>query len=188
MKSGLKIIFKTAVVCFLISNYLEVNAQKKFSSDKGELSFTSNAKLELINATSKRVLGILDPSNGQFAFIVKVKSFEGFNSGLQQQHFNDKYMESDKFYDATYSGKILDPIDYTKDGTYDVRAKGSLVVHGKKQERTIPGKIQIEKGVLTITSDFQVALADHDIPIPEIVSQKIATVIMVKLNVLMTQK
>jgi len=188
MKPGLKNIFKTVILCLLFHIQIKGNAQKKFTSDKGELSFTSNAKLELINATSKRVLGILDPSNGQFAFIVKVRSFEGFNSNLQQQHFNDKYMESDKFYDATYSGKIIDPVDYTKDGTYDVRAKGSLVVHGKKQERIIPGKIHIEKGILTVTSDFEVPLADHDIPVPEIVSQKIATVITVKLNVLMTQK
>lgn len=188
MKSIFKTILKTSILCFLTIAYVKGNAQKKFSSDRGELSFSSNAKLELINATSKRVLGILDPSNGQFAFIVKVRSFEGFNSGLQQQHFNDKYMESDKFYDATYSGKIIDPVDYGKDGTYNVKAKGSLVIHGKKQERTISGKMQIEKGVLTITSDFEVPLADHGIPIPEIVSQKIATVINVKLNVLMTQK
>jgi len=188
MKSAAKTILKSVIICFLIIPQFKGNAQKKFSSDKGELSFTSNAKLELINAKSKRVLGIIDPTNGQFAFIVKVQSFEGFNSNLQQQHFNDKYMESDKFYDATYSGKIIDPVDYTKDGIYDVRTKGSLVIHGKKQERIIPGKIHVEKGVLTVTSVFEVPLADHDIPVPEIVSQKIATTINVKLNVLMTQK
>src|ERR1041385_1168110 len=158
MKSAPKTILKAAILFFLITVQIKGSAQKKFSSDKGELSFTSNAKLELINATSKRVLGIIDPSNGQFAFIVKVHSFDGFNSSLQQQHFNDKYMESDKFYDATFSGKIIDPVDYTKDGTYEVRAKGSLMVHGKKQERIIPGKIQIEKGTLTVTSNFEVPL------------------------------
>ncbi len=187
MKSGVETILKTALFCFLISVQLKGNAQKKFISDKGELSFTSNAKLELINATSKRVIGILDPSNGQFAFLVKVHSFQGFNSSLQQQHFNDKYMESDKYYDATFSGKIIDPVDYAKDGTYEVRAKGSLVIHGKKQERIIPGKMHIANGILTIISDFEVPLADHDIPIPEIVSQKIATTINVKLNVQMSK-
>jgi polyisoprenoid-binding protein YceI len=130
----------------------------------------------------------MDPATGQFAFIVKVQSFEGFNSGLQKQHFNDKYMETDKFYDATFTGKIINPLDYYKDGTYTVRAKGSLVIHGKKQVRIITGKINIEKGVMTITSDFEVPLADHDIPVPEIVSQKIATTIIVKLVASLTQK
>ncbi|MGC4022410.1 MAG: hypothetical protein QM734_10890 [Cyclobacteriaceae bacterium] len=97
-------------------------------------------------------------------------------------------MESDKFYDATFSGKIIDPIDFTKDGTYDVRAKGNLVIHGKKQSRIIPSKVQIEKGVMTINSSFNVPLADHDIQVPQIVSEKIATEIIVKLVVSLSQK
>ncbi|GHM99057.1 hypothetical protein WSM22_05470 [Cytophagales bacterium WSM2-2] len=175
--------------CFIfIISIIAVQAQKKYAADNGEISFTSNAKLELINATSKKIQGVLDPANGNFAFIVKVQSFEGFNSSLQQKHFNDKYMESDKFYDATFSGKIIEPVDFTKDGSYDVRAKGTLVIHGKKQTRIIPGKVQIDKGVVKITADFSVPLADHDIQIPQIVSEKIATEIMVKLQVSMTQK
>jgi hypothetical protein len=176
-----------ALICFLITFQASL-AQKKFTSDKGEVSFTSNASLELINASSKKIQGIIDPNSGSFAFIVKVQSFEGFNSSLQQQHFNDKYMESDKYYDATFSGKIIDPVDFTKDGAYDVRAKGNMVIHGKKQERIIPSKLQINKGVVTVQSNFDVPLADHGIQIPEIVSAKIATIIFVKLDVTMTQK
>jgi hypothetical protein len=178
----------TRIACFLILLNSSVFAQKKFTSDKGEISFTSNASLELINATSKKVQGIIDPNTSQFAFIVKVQSFEGFNSSLQQKHFNDKYMESDKYYDATYTGKIIDPVDFTKDGTYDVRAKGNMVIHGKKQERIIPSKLQIDKGVVTVHSNFEVPLADHGIQVPEVVSQKIATIIIVKLDVTFTQK
>src|ERR1041385_1018345 len=157
---------KLVLFCLCLISVISVHAQKKYAADNGEISFTSNAKLELINASSKKIQGILDPANGQFAFIVKVQSFEGFNSSLQQKHFNDKYMESDKFYDATFSGKIIDPIDFTKDGTYDVRAKGNMVIHGKKQERIIPSKLEINKGVVTVTSNFDVPLADHGIQIP----------------------
>jgi hypothetical protein len=188
MKSISTQITRIGAVCFFILITSKSFAQKKFTSDKGEVSFTSNAALELINASSKRIQGIVDPGTGQFAFIVKVQSFEGFNSSLQQKHFNDKYMETDRYYDATYSGKIQEPIDFAKDGTYEVHAKGNMVIHGKKQERTIPGKLQIEKGVVTISSNFDVPLADHNIQIPEIVSAKIATVIFVKLNVTLTQK
>jgi hypothetical protein len=186
--SSISLLKKTAFAFFLIFLQLSAFAQKKFTSDQGEISFTSNAKLELINATSKKVLGIIDPNTNQFAFIVKVQSFEGFNSSLQQKHFNDKYMESDKFYDATFTGKIIDPVDYTKDGTYGVRAKGNMVVHGKKQERIIPSIVKVDKGVLTVHSDFEVPLADHGIDVPQLVSAKIATVIIVKLDVTLTQK
>lgn len=177
------IIFAT----LLLSSFL-AHGQKKFITSEGEVSFTSNAKLELIKASSKKIQGVIDPATGQFAFIVKVQSFEGFNSNLQREHFNEKYMEADKYYDATFTGKILEPVDFTRDGVYNVTAKGSLNIHGKKQERIIPGKIQIEKGLLKINADFTIPLVDHDITVPQIVGEKIATEIIIKLNLLMTQK
>jgi hypothetical protein len=179
---------RSLVIGLLLFSGLSGQAQKKFTSDNGEVSFTSNAKLELINASSKNIKGIIDPATGNFAFVVTIQSFVGFNSNLQREHFNEKYMETDKYYDATFSGKIIEPLDYTKDGIYDVRAKGNLVIHGKKQARIIPGKIQIEKGVLKVNSNFTIPLADHDIKIPQLVTEKIATEIIVKLSVEMTQK
>ena len=181
--------FCQGIVIFLlvICSYT-APGQKKFTAEKGEIDFTSNAKLELIKASSNKIQGIVDPSNGQFAFIVKIQSFEGFNSNLQQQHFNERYMETDKYYDATFSGKILEQIDFGKDGKYDVTAKGILIIHGVKQLRMIPGKIDIEKGRLKIDSNFNIPLADHDIKIPTLVSEKIATEILVHLNILMSQK
>ena len=179
----------TRLLCaLLLMVTVTSQAQKKFTSDEGTVSFTSNAKLELINATSKKIKGIVDPATGQFAFVVTIQSFEGFNSNLQREHFNEKYMETDKYYDATFAGKIIEQVDFTKDGTYEVRAKGNLVIHGKKQSRIIPSKIQIEKGIVKIDSNFSIPLADHDIKIPSVVNEKIATEILVKLNVSMTQK
>lgn len=174
--------------CFLILSGSAVQAQKKFTTNQGEMSFTSNAKLEVIKATSDKIQGIIDPTNRQFAFLVKILSFQGFNSELQRDHFNEKYMESEKYYDATFTGTIIEQIDFTKEGVYNVRTKGTLIVHGKKQARIIPAKIKIEKNTLKIECDFTVPLADHDIKIPQVVNEKIATEIFVKLNVLLVQK
>lgn len=179
---------KKTILCLLILSGFTIQAQKKFSTNDGEMSFTSNATLEVIKASSHKIQGIIDPSNRQFAFLVKIKSFEGFNSELQREHFNEKYMETEKYYDATFTGTIVEVIDFTKDGTYDVHAKGNLTIHGKKQPRVIPGKIIIQKGTLRIDCTFTIPLADHNIKIPQIVTEKIATEIFVKLNVLMTQK
>ncbi len=178
---------KHLVLITLLFSALTGHSQK-YTATKGEITFTSNAVLELIKATSSKVQGVLDTSTEQFAFLVKMQSFEGFNSNLQREHFNEKYMESDKFYDATFTGKLQEDIDFTKDGTYDVTAKGTLVVHGKKQPRTIPGKITIEKGKVNINAEFKVLLADHDIKIPTIISEKVATEIYIKLVIWMVPK
>jgi polyisoprenoid-binding protein YceI len=158
----------------------ELQAQKKYSSDKAKVDFASEAELELIKASSGEARGIIDPTTNQFAFSVEVKSFKGFNSALQREHFNEKYMESEKFTKASFSGKIIEQVDFSKDGSFDVRAKGDLDIHGVKQTRIIKGKIVIHNGALQVNARFMVPLSDHNISIPTIVSQKIATQIQVQ--------
>src|SRR5690242_15229627 len=92
-----------------------LQAQKKLAVTKSEMAFTSNAELELIKAASSKVQGLIDPATNQFAFTVDIKTFLGFNSALQREHFNEKYMESEKFPRARFSGKIIEPIDITVD-------------------------------------------------------------------------
>ena len=154
--------------------------QKKFSVTNSQMSFTSNAELELIKAASQKVQGLIDPASNQFAFTVDVKTFQGFNSALQREHFNEKYMESEKYPRARFSGKIIEPVDLSTDGTYEVRAKGDLDIHGQKQTRIIKTRLIVTNGIINLESHFFVPLADHDISIPTIVSQKIATEIEVE--------
>ncbi len=158
----------------------ELCAQKKYGTQTAALDFTSEAELELIKAASGDARGLIDPTTHQFAFSVEVKSFKGFNSALQREHFNEKYMESEKFPKASFSGKIIEHVDFSKDGTYDIRAKGDLDIHGVKQTRIIKGKITIHNGSLLVNAQFTVPLSDHNISIPSIVSQKIATEIQVQ--------
>ena len=164
------------IVCLCVS---VSHAQQKFSTDKGEVSFASNAELELIKATSTETQGLVDPSNNQFAFSVAVQTFRGFNSDLQRQHFNDNYMESTTFPRATFAGKIIEQVNFEKDSTYMVRAKGDLEIHGQKQSRIIRSRITIRNKSMVIESGFMVPLSDHNISIPKIVNQKIASEIEV---------
>lgn len=154
-------------------------AQKRLAIQQSDMSFTSNAELELIKASSDQVKGLIDPGTNQFAFTVDIKTFQGFNSSLQREHFNEKYMESDKYPQARFSGKIIEKIDFATDGSYAVRAKGDLDIHGQKQTRIIKAKVTVDNGVVYLQSHFFVPLADHNISIPTIVSQKIATEIEV---------
>jgi hypothetical protein len=166
----------------LMVSFQVLAQQKRYEVLHGNIDFTSNATLELINASSEKVKGVVDAQTKQFAFIVSNGSFKGFNSELQRQHFNEKYMETEKYYESTFTGVLQDSINFNVDGVYKVRAKGTLVIHGKKQPRTIPGTITISKGVPVVESEFKVLLADHDIEIPKVVGQKVATEIVIKLK------
>jgi hypothetical protein len=143
-------------------------------SDFGKIQFVSDAPLEVIKASSDALKGVIDTSKQSFAFSVAVNTFKGFNSPLQQQHFNENYMESVKFPVATFTGKIIETVNFSKTGTYDIRAKGVLFIHGIKSERIIRGTVEVIPGKIRIVSQFTVHLEDHNIKIPRIVYQKIA--------------
>jgi polyisoprenoid-binding protein YceI len=111
-------------------------------------------------------------------FAVLIKGFH-FSSALMEEHFNENYMESNKFPVASFEGKIIEDIDFTKDGDYAVRAKGNLSIHGVVQERIIKCDVSIKNKNISIKSTFTVLLADHNIPIPKVVHEKLASEIKV---------
>ncbi|MBK9733473.1 MAG: YceI family protein [Saprospiraceae bacterium] len=111
-----------------------------------------------------------------------MRSFNGFNSALQQEHFNENYLESDKFPTATYVGKLLDPIDLSKDASYQVRTKGIFTIHGVGMERILKHEITIKNKLLLLRSSFIISLEDYNISIPSIVNKKIAEEINVSLE------
>jgi YceI-like domain len=172
----------------LLCGVSTVGNSQKYVVEKGEISFTSDAQLELIKALTNKVQGLVDPSNNQFAFLINVNTFRGFNSELQRQHFNDNYLESDRYPKAFFSGKIIEHVDFTRDSTYEVRAKGDLEIHGQKQSRIIRSKLTIRGGKLVIESHFNIPLTDHTITIPKVVNQKIATEIEVVFKASMVQQ
>jgi hypothetical protein len=150
-----------------------------FRCDNGQVTFKSDAALEIIQARSNKLRGVIDPVNQTFAWAVEMKTFEGFNSGLQREHFKENYLETDEFPKAIFQGKIIEKIDFQKDGSYTVRAKGKLLIHGVEQERILNSRLELKNGKATIHSAFTVLLSDHNINIPRIVHQKIAEEIAV---------
>jgi hypothetical protein len=170
---------------FLFISSLLAQGGNIFSTTSGKISFQSDAPFELIKASSKEVNGLLDPVKKTFAFKVRMESFQGFNSALQKEHFNENYIESDKYPDASFSGKIIEDTDFTKDGSYAVRAKGNFTVHGISQERIVRSDMVVKDGKINIHSAFTVMLSDHNIPIPKVVKDKLANEIKVDVNCLL---
>ena len=87
-----------------------------FTASKGTIIFWSDAPLELIKASSNQLKGIFNAEQKQFAFTLNVNTFKGFNSPLQQEHFNENYLESTKYPRASFEGKIIEDIDLKRDG------------------------------------------------------------------------
>jgi polyisoprenoid-binding protein YceI len=144
--------------------------------------FTSEAPLELIKAQSSKTNGVLDCPNKTVAFSVDVDTFEGFNSALQKEHFRENYLETEKFPLAIYKGKIIEDIDFSKNGTYQVRSKGVFSIHGTNKEKIIKVKITVKDKEILVETSFEVPLEDHNIMIPKVVNQKIASVILVEVK------
>lgn len=179
---------KTTFLSLFFFCYAIVWSQTLYVTNNGSTNFTSDAPLEVIKASSKNVIGAIKASDKSFAFSVLVKSFEGFNSSLQRTHFNENYLESDKYPKITFEGKIIEDISLEKDGSYNIRGKGKFTVHGVSQERIIPCKLSVSNGMISITSNFSVFLADHNIKIPSVVNQKIAEEITVSVKVELSKK
>lgn len=159
-----------------------------YEVSSGRIEFRSEAPKELISAASDKLKGVMDVQKRTFAFKISMASFLGFNSQLQREHFNENYLETSVFPEAVYKGKILDEVDLLKDGVYSVRTRGKLSVHGVETERVLTAEIAVHNKEIRISSDFIVALSDHNIKIPRVVFEKLASEIKVELVVSLKPK
>ena len=173
--------FIIAAACLIIFSAFRL-VSNLFHATEGKISFRSEAPMELIKASSNSLVGILDTAKKNFTFKVPISSFEGFNSRTQREHFNENYMQTEKYPEASFKGKIIEDIDLSAEGTYTVRAKGLLNIHGVEKERIIKSDLIIKNSTITLQSNFSVLLSDHNIPIPKVVNQKLANEIKVEVN------
>ncbi len=180
------VMYRFMLFLFLLNPAL-IKAQI-FLTNHGSISFRSEASEELINAESKNLRGVIDTYKRTFVFKVVIRTFQGFNSALQQEHFNEKYLESEKYPEAVFQGKIIEDIDLSIDGNYEVRAKGQLTVHGVQMERIIRCKVVVKDQKIVIFSEFSILLSEHNIKVPKVVHEKIASEIKVEVNAELTRK
>lgn len=150
--------------------------------ETSNVSFVSEAPLEVIKASNERCKGLLDRADRSFAVQIPVIDFQGFNAPLQREHFNENYMVSEQWPNATFSGRIIEAVDLHEPGTYQVRAKGNLVIRGLAKERVVPCTVDVSETEVRVRSSFEIPVEDHGIRIPRVVQQKVAAVIKVDLD------
>ena len=153
-------------VLFSIMTVTALNAQNRYFTKEGKAHFISEAPLEKIEAVNRKVASVLDISTGQIEFSVLMKAFE-FEKALMQEHFNENYVESDKFPKAVFKGKIEDAsnIKWTVDGKYPVKVSGKMTIHGVTKDITVPGNIEVKSGNIRGTSSFTVLIRISTLPL-----------------------
>lgn len=172
---------------FLLTLSLSLLAQKVYTKN-ASISFYSKTSLENIAADNGQVMSTLDLQTGQLQFSVLIKAFH-FKKSLMEEHFNENYMESEKFPKATFKGTIKDfKIDLTKDGNYPVNVTGDMTIHGVTKNLRLPGTIIVKAGIVTCNSNFKIKPADYKIVIPAVVRGNIAETIDITLSCIYDKK
>lgn len=139
--------------------------------------------MEDIEGKNRTVTAVLDAKSGAFQFSVPMKSFE-FEKALMQQHFNENYVESDKYPDATFKGVVVNnsAVNYSKDGTYNVTVKGKLTIHNVTKDVEAPGTIRVNGGRVEAASTFNIKVSDYNISIPAAVKEKVSNSIKITVD------
>ncbi|SEK50540.1 YceI-like domain-containing protein [Aquimarina amphilecti] len=151
--------------------------QGKFLTKQGYTSFFSATPIEDIKAENNQVLSIIDTSTGTIAISILIKSFM-FEKSLMQEHFNENYLESDKYPKAIFKGQILD-FDSVNENENPVTIVGDITIHGVTKKIETKGIISKKEDNIILNGDFIVKVADFEIEIPSVVSNNIAESIKV---------
>ena len=183
-------IMKTKLLLLLISCSLlfGFSIQKgKYITNNGKVSFFSTTPVENIDATNSKVTSILDTDNGDIVFSMQITDFI-FKKSLMQTHFNENYMESEKYPKSTFKGKItnLSQIKFDTKGTYNATIEGDLTIHNVTKTVTVTGTMEVQDGKILAKAKFPVKLADYKIEIPKLVFQKIAETVDVTVDLAYT--
>lgn len=178
-----KILF-LAFIASLCFGFTQSNKSDiKWFTKTGKITFFSSTPVEDIKAVNNQVVVAFTQESGSIAAKATIKSFI-FKKKLMQEHFNENYMESDKYPNASYLGKIdnIKAVNFSKDSTYKVTTSGALTIHGVTKNITTSGTLKVEGNRATINAEFDVLLKDYNIKKPSVVAMKIADKIKVTLN------
>lgn len=168
---------KKAIITLVTISACMTGYGQKYFTKNGQISFdaTAPSSPEKIEAINRSGTCVVDTKTGNMQFAVLVKGFS-FERALMEEHFNENYLESEKFKKAEFKGELKDisKADFSKDGSYTLKVKGVLTMHGESKDVETEAKLQVQGGKIKANAGFTVALADYKISIPGLVADKIS--------------
>jgi polyisoprenoid-binding protein YceI len=170
----MKQVFLIAGLFFFLTS---IHAQDKYFTKTGKIGFDATVPKspENIDGINKSSICVVDIKTGNIQFSVLMKGFE-FERALMQEHFNENYVESNKYPKTEFRGVITNnaSVNYLKDGVYPVKVKGKLTMHGETKDVESDGKLTIAGGKISATAQFEVLLSDYKVSVPQLVADKVA--------------
>lgn len=179
--------FKTTAIIILtvfLSSFTLKNETGKYIAKNGKVTFFSHTDMEDITAENNKVSSILDSKTGKLAIEILIKSFH-FKKAMMEEHFNENYMESDKFSKSKFDGKIdnIADVDFSKNGTYNVTISGNLTIKDKTNKISTKGTLKVEGQKVGGKAVFKILLSDYGISIPAMVKEKISNEIEITADI-----
>jgi len=154
----------------------------KYLTTEGHIKFFSHAPIEDIEADNFDVLSIVNLDNNEIAIHALMKSFL-FDKSLMQEHFNENYVESDKYPKAKFRGKItgFEPENLNPQ---KVSIAGNLTIHGITRKIKISSILKLKQDKLYVKGYFYVLLKDYDIKVPRSTINNIAKSIKITFDII----
>lgn len=180
---------KKIVLTAGLSSLVLFAVAQQYVSREGKITFRSETRVEKIEAINSKAGCVLDVATGDLLFQVSIKAFK-FERNLMEEHFNENYLESDKYPNAVFKGKItnLSAVNFAKAGLYEVQASGKMTMHGVTRDVSAPGFITVNAGGILLTSSFLINPQDYKVEIPGLVAGKIARELDVSVGVVFPVK
>lgn len=166
---------KSKILILAMLTLFQFSQAQKLITKTAHIWFYSKTPLEEVEAHNRQAVSTLDPATGDMVFLLLIKSFE-FKRALMQEHFNENYMESEKYPKASFKGKItnLDKINFKKDGVYNAEVSGDMTIHNATKPLSAKGTLEVKGGTVIVNSKFLTTPHEWDIKIPSVVEDKIA--------------
>jgi len=150
-------------------------AQQPLITKDSKTTFFSHAPLEDIEAVNEKTTAALDLAKNEIVVKMLIQHFT-FENALMQEHFNENYMESEKYPAAIFKGSFTTetPLDPTSPGTHTVQVDGELTIHGVTKPLNCTATITIGDDHVSAQTEFIARPQDFDIKIPSVVVKNIA--------------
>jgi len=163
------------VIIYFILSLFAIKQETRYVIENSSIEFYSYALLEDIQAVNTESIGAIDKESGEFIIKIPVSAFE-FPNKLMQKHFNDSYLETDKYPECIFKGIVDNDM-----------ASGEITLHGITKKIQLPIIITEDGDKIKINTEFKIALKDHKIKIPRLLFQNIAEEIEVKVSSIFTK-
>ena len=177
MKKIILLLLMLSAGQLMAQRYMTRNAEVYFLSDKDAI--------EVVEATNNQVGAVVDLTSNDIAFQIQMRAFT-FKIALMEEHFNENYVESEKYPKATFKGTFTNfPADLSKQ--HELVVAGVMDFHGVQKDIEVNISLQLMEGELVGTSNFVLFCSDFGIKIPKIVSDKLANEIQVTVRAALTK-